>query len=366
MENISITLEVQLNRLSCIIARGCDEKDFDKIRQLLKSYHKYIKYADLKVTAQVKIFSSFCIICENIIRLKDTKKCIQLTCGHAACSANCIQQLVINSSGNDIDYFFYTFCPKCGTALDQNIIVEAFGGVEKFIEIQKRFDYERAPKYECPLCFTKDRIDNSITLMCNHRFCKRCIKTHAEILIKEKQVGKEGIKCPSCGDEIHIEIMKYILTHEEFSRYDEELFDSFAPNVGENDIYFRCRNESCEFAAIVPVGIKEIECKTCMKKYCPVCRDDVHAEITCQENYDKKLDKSLLDLALGQGWKQCPYCKNMCERISGCNFMKCLSSTCKGANNFCYLCGVGIKGYTHFKIEGPYGKVCNTMDGNKD
>ncbi|CAD8091271.1 unnamed protein product [Paramecium sonneborni] len=53
---------------------------------------------------------------------------------------------------------------------------------------------------------------------------------------------------------------------------------------------------------------------------------------------------------------RCPKCKNLCEKISGCNFMYCRCKT-----NFCFLCDVElIEAYhsSHFQKNDPYNSPC--------
>ncbi|OMJ82568.1 hypothetical protein SteCoe_16673 [Stentor coeruleus] len=112
---------------------------------------------------------------------------------------------------------------------------------------------------------------------------------------------------------------------------------------------------------------------------CPKCRDIPHIGLTC-EIYKKKKEEEkaakdkadedeFIEAAKKFGYKTCPHCKSMCERISGCNFIKCYSKICAGNNNFCMLCEKAItdaQHCSHYKAQGPYGKICNALDGTPE
>jgi hypothetical protein len=81
-------------------------------------------------------------------------------------------------------------------------------------------------------------------------------------------------------------------------------------------------------------------CDQCVKDYCVVCQVEYHVGLTCEEQ--KKLlaklrDEELLVENLGKlPMKQCPGCKILIEKYSGCNAVKCTKCT----TAFCWLCNV--------------------------
>ena len=69
------------------------------------------------------------------------------------------------------------------------------------------------------------------------------------------------------------------------------------------------------------------------------------------------------------GFKACPRCKVPVELGDGCKFMRCESHKCKAKTYFCFLCEKKMKlkhHYSHYKINGPFGNTCNTIDGIPD
>ena len=358
-------LQNQFANLADIISRGVPEDDFEKIYYILRSYSIYLKGYDLWVNVEVELLLPVCVNCQRSISKEDEDEAIVLNCNDIICNQDCFRNLVISCTAHNIEEYIYTFCPKCNVMVDKDVIEGGFGkeDLNNLIEAEEE---KRAPRFDCLMCYNLFRIDQSITLSCNHRFCEKCITEFVKMNLDEANMNPNESGCPICKESISINIRKSVLNKEEFWKLENILFESYIPEIGVGPVHFRCINEGCEFSAIVDKSIKRIKCETCGIIYCPLCRSKEHPNITCEQNYDLKTDKSLLELAGQQGWKQCPHCKNMCERISGCNFMKCMSVECKGVKSFCYLCGKGIAGYTHFKVAGPFGDVCNTMDGNKD
>lgn len=88
---------------------------------------------------------------------------------------------------------------------------------------------------------------------------------------------------------------------------------------------------------------------------------------------NKKLqeEKKNLDF-IAKNFTKCPKCKTPVEKESGCNFMKCRWPGCKDSY-FCLLCNKALTvidkqindHYTHYRLSGPFGKTCNTMDGGQ-
>lgn len=78
-------------------------------------------------------------------------------------------------------------------------------------------------------------------------------------------------------------------------------------------------------------GPDVIRCNQCTRATCRHCRNAVHPGIECMADIDTQLARSL---AASLGWKECPSCRNMVEKESGC-----LHMTCRCGTQFCYRCG---------------------------
>lgn len=94
-----------------------------------------------------------------------------------------------------------------------------------------------------------------------------------------------------------------------------------------------CSNRLC--GAFIPlanaVGPDLIDCFSCLMVTCQFCRMAYHPGIECVADVATQEARAL---AAAQGWKECPTCRNMVEKASGC-----LHMTCRCGVEFCYACG---------------------------
>ncbi|KAJ3045789.1 E3 ubiquitin-protein ligase rnf14 [Rhizophlyctis rosea] len=120
--------------------------------------------------------------------------------------------------------------------------------------------------------------------------------------------------------------------------------------------YIRCPNPSCStilFTAVTPPTPPEsnlAKCPTCAHDWCQTCQSpDTHAPFTCAEyqQISKEGDLEFEKVVKEGGWRRCPECEAVCEKVDGCNKMLC--KICQAP--FCYVCGIRIKKrnpYGHF------------------
>ena len=199
--------------------------------------------------------------------------------------------------------------------------------------------------FECVICLNTFTNDQRVNLACDHSFDSKCIINYIEIKLNEGHLSDSYISCPQCNQPISENKIKSLVNSETYQKYCRLYVQN--SSISNN-------NES----------------NPNPMKLCPSCNKKEHEFLTCEqnENYleaDAQMERAILEFGL----KKCPYCDSICEKISGCKFMKCYSPKCKGKNNFCYLCKKGItdaQHYSHYKAQGPFGNVCNTMDGNQD
>lgn len=53
------------------------------------------------------------------------------------------------------------------------------------------------PIFDCKICFLEVKVEEGITLDCDHRFCRVCIGAHIKTLIDSSLVSEEQLKCPA-------------------------------------------------------------------------------------------------------------------------------------------------------------------------
>jgi hypothetical protein len=127
---------------------------------------------------------------------------------------------------------------------------------------------------------------------------------------------KKPFKC--CNEPVPIEIFTQV------SPLDSEFVDKYLTMILEqstpNPVY--CFDPSCA-AFIPPVmarGPDELDCLTCNKTTCRHCKGQAHPSRSCPQDLNTQ---KLESLGSQMGWKRCPKCTAMIDRIAGCSMMTC-------------------------------------------
>eukprot|EP00121_Abeoforma_whisleri_P012320 Awhi_evm1s11366 len=129
---------------------------------------------------------------------------------------------------------------------------------------------------------------------------------------------------------------------------------------------FSCAFDGCRASCDTVYAIKWLKGRN--KKLC----EDMSIEIANQVQKNDILDKayfgfddSLTTFLKSSGARQCPGCKHLVERASGCDQM-----TCKCATLFCYCCGYipGSKEYIAYHTMQPliYENSCGTCQSSHE
>jgi hypothetical protein len=109
------------------------------------------------------------------------------------------------------------------------------------------------------------------------------------------------------------------------------------------------------------------ECAECHYETCCVCGRAAHVKLTCQQQ--EALQRSIelqMDTAsarvIRNSSMQCPGCKRQVTKIKDCDHITCTCGT-----EFCYRCGIAIKGASHLNVctvMGPQGSQTNLTTGS--
>ena len=188
--------------------------------------------------------------------------------------------------------------------------------------------------YTCEVCQEEHRLEDTYTLdSCYHRFCRECLSGYIAVKVKD---GDCAVPCPSCKRTLMREEIRHVCEPADFQRYEDFLLKQtleampdvrWCPRPGcgtamvgesENPL-MRCPNERCGFS-------------TCFN-----CREEWHADATCDEFQQWKRENSQADERF-QRWsndhaKPCPKCTMPIEKNGGCNHV-----TCRCKHEFCWLC----------------------------
>jgi len=208
------------------------------------------------------------------------------------------------------------------------------------LEEEKRRKQEELENktYLCEICFSDCKIEEIYILEeCHHRFCKECMGMHFKTNIENGNV--KDIRCPNlqCKRMVTYQEIKHNVSKAILSKYEDFLLKI---SLKEDANCRFCPRPGCSNAMIGDSTIPMMVCSSelCKYAFCFNCRDEWHADSTC-ENYqqwkkDNNATNSLFISWANKNTKDCPKCKSKIEKNGGCNHMKCIE--CK--HQFCWLC----------------------------
>lgn len=198
----------------------------------------------------------------------------------------------------------------------------------------------------CPVCH--DKVTSPVRLACGHSYCKACI---LHFLTTASSTKIFPLSCISDGNDcqtpISISTLKPLLPPQTFLRLLETAFVThverfpqsfkYCPTPGCNQVY-RCTKVSAPSA---------VHCRSCLSAVCSSCHGEAHTGMTCAEwiIHNNPIEQQRLNdqLANRLGFKKCPKCKILIEKVSGCNHV-----TCRCGAQICWACmGVFAKFYNH-------------------
>ena len=197
------------------------------------------------------------------------------------------------------------------------------------------------PSNICLICYSEMEKDNTISLKCNHIFCKDCFTEY----LKEKlndQLTLLSTTCPLSG-------CNYIVTRDIFEECFKNDLDSLRKfnkclirnfTDSNSDIKL-CPNPKCDIIVSLPGhGMVEIKCN-CGYLFCFKCLRESHRPCDCEmvqiwENKSKSEGENAKWLVVNT--KQCPNCHKYIEKNQGCNHMTCRKNVGGCGYEFCWIC----------------------------
>ena len=334
-----------------------------ELRILIESFSKLISHFNLTLKVQVKPFGLHCLCCGTYAPKSQLSAGIILNCSpqHFFCSPECLQRHSLVSTNGTLLDLQYVCCPRCLSQIDQKTISEAFQGKLESIQsdacdkaLKALLDpaslAQLSAKFTCEICLMDYKVEEGITLNCDHRFCLECIRQHISLLIDSAQVSDDDLKCPKCVEPITSYEVEDIAGPDLYSKYEKFKLRSLKlTELEENEALFHCPGMDCEYFCIVDKGNEEFECPKCSFKCCPHCKEKTHEGFTCEEfktwkKENSEADKLFDQLLEEEGLLKCPECEAVVQRISGCQYMVCSSTACRGKTFFCYECGIKLAG----------------------
>ena len=348
--NPHITEQILFNQsqgLSQLLSDPSHNLDYKFLEEYLSYYSFFLRQTDMRCTVQLDLDRAQCLNCRNILIPSNTAKSLIFSCNqHSFCTRDCATNYLQGYTGGNLLFWNRIRCGICNTLITRNFMEGIYGKTE-FQQYIAKLEEDNEPQFTCDICAGVYKIRECITLNCNHRFCKNCLKADLEIKIGEARVNEKDLVCPMCPVTIDLNIIQAVVSAESFAKYQKFALEQWVPVVDADEIYFQCHGTDCSFKAILLNNLEEFECPNCKTKTCPKCNDVVHKGCSCQafrlwKEENAKGDEQFELLLKQSQWVQCPWCKQVVERVSGCQFMTCSSVVCRGQKYFCFQCKRGL------------------------
>ena len=203
---------------------------------------------------------------------------------------------------------------------------------------------------KCEICLQKlDESDknNIYELQCKCIHHRNCLTKYIINSIENKKLP---LICKKCKKEIHPNVIYEILNANNSSdiikKYEKYSMDLYVLN--HNDEFFSCPTPGCGYVISHEKNAKKFTCPICKIKYCMLCRNYWHENMTCPQykqylnknNIDNDMfnnstkDKKISQNSTIENYKICPNCQTWTTKENGSNKIKCICGIC-----FCYKCG---------------------------
>lgn len=121
----------------------------------------------------------------------------------------------------------------------------------------------------------------------------------------------------SCEQELHLNEVKQLVPPDVFDRFDRFLIKHTLENMG--DVQW-CPKIGCENPMIADHGALMLVCpnEKCKFTFCKRCQEEWHADVTCEEYQQWKIENNEAE-ARYQQWvkkhaRKCPKCPAMIEK----------------------------------------------------
>lgn len=203
----------------------------------------------------------------------------------------------------------------------QRLAAEAAEAERLRLEAVEAERIRRERERECAVCMDRHDMSFMIKVPCPHWYCPEDLSDAFQNALDS------GRPFQCCGQEVPISLLPANLLQLDFIvRYDLLLLELATPNRT------YCSNRNC--GSFVPPtqyqGPDIALCLACGYNTCRHCNAPHHPGRDCPED---EATQQALHLGAARGWRRCPGCRNLVERIDGCNHM-----TCQCRQEFCYVC----------------------------
>jgi len=197
--------------------------------------------------------------------------------------------------------------------------------------------------FYCPVCLSYKLATERLDIQpCGHRLCITCAHSYITRKLSERLIPVCCLCLAATYSTSHsprsrrslkplsdVQCRK-VLSAKEMKCYEAVSFGA---------ILQPCFGVDCK--GFLPQEKGRTQCTVCQKDWCATCKVEWHRGLRCieyQKTKRKKLeiDRIRIKQAIKKfGFKNCPKCNNLIEKMSGCNHMTCYPP-CKA--HFCWRC----------------------------
>ncbi|KAI1416864.1 hypothetical protein F5Y13DRAFT_185703 [Hypoxylon sp. FL1857] len=189
----------------------------------------------------------------------------------------------------------------------------------------------------CTVCLEESPVTLMSRLGCNHIHCQTCIQSNGRAALAS--VPFVPAKCCLV---IPVDVLRHAgaFTNEEMQQYLRLTEEATSPQP---KLY--CHDSNCgAFIAADHKTRRVGECAECGKKTCKTCHKKSHFGACDQAALAEEsvADELVYQLADKKGWKKCPNCLKIVQKVGGCNIV-----SCQCGQDFCYACGQALEDGVH-------------------
>jgi hypothetical protein len=206
----------------------------------------------------------------------------------------------------------------------------------------------------CPVCYGDFSYPEQ--LGCGHSYCSGCFNHLLRSAVDNRTfpllcIGNEG----ACNTPIAIPFIRRFLPVQIFHNLIDAAFHTYLEQHRGELKY--CTTPDCKQIYRRRTDKTAIQCPACSSTICPSCDEETHEGMPCEEKIrrdaaeQERLDE---ELAASSGFKRCPSCSAMIEKIDGCNRV-----ACRCGAHICWTCMAAFQNstdtYSHLQaVHGGY------------
>ncbi|KAK6433485.1 hypothetical protein LTR95_010342 [Oleoguttula sp. CCFEE 5521] len=174
--------------------------------------------------------------------------------------------------------------------------------------------FEEEPLFKCEACESGLTIQGIWQAQCQHHYCVQCVEDwFTRAMIDRAMYPPKCCGTPFPWDDVKDELPRGFVA--EFEGMREEL---------ETKTPLFCHVLKCGRFISKKYFVRDTAvCQKCDAATCTLCKGAAHGEGDCPED---TTIKETMALAKKSGWKACPGCQSVIQRIAGCNHMSQVTS----------------------------------------